>query len=275
MGAAYPSTKSDGPSTPTGSRTRHNRGVDISNLPLPPHELRRLMVAADGNPTRYAALVARRLRGEPLQYVEGSAAFGPLDLVVDPRVLIPRPETEQLWELACSLAEDPRLVLDLGTGSGALALALAHRFPAARVIAVDASRDALDVAVDNGRRLDLEVEWLAGDLFDPVPSELQGRLDLVVSNPPYVAEGEWDELPEDVRREPRQALVAGPAGTEVLDRIAAEVRPWLSPGGWVLCEIGETQGAHVEAGFAAALEQVEVRTDLAGRDRFVIGRRGA
>ena len=111
------------------------------------------MAVAGGNPTRFAALVALRLRGHPLQYLEGTAAFGPLDLAVDERVLIPRPETEQLWEMACRLVPHPRVVVDLGTGSGALALAFAHRLPAARVVAVDASPEALEVASANGDRL--------------------------------------------------------------------------------------------------------------------------
>lgn len=231
------------------------------------------MVVAGGNPTRFAALVALRLRGHPLQYLEGTAAFGPLDLAVDDRVLIPRPETEQLWEMACRLVPHPRVVLDLGTGSGALALAFAHRFPAARVVAVDASPGALEVASANGDRLGLAVEWLAGDLFDPLPAELEGAVDLLVSNPPYVAEAEWPDLPTDVRHEPRQALVAGPRGTEVLERIAAAAPRWLAPGGWLACEIGETQGGWAREAFSAGLVDVEVRPDLTGRDRFVVGRR--
>lgn len=244
---------------------------------LPAHEARRLRSAAShatDPDAAYQELVRRRLGGEPLQYLEGTAAFGPFDLVVDPRVLVPRPETEQLWELACRIAGDPRVIVDLGTGSGALAVALARRFPDAFVVAVDASADAADVARTNADRLGARVEVLVGDLFEPLPSDLEGTVDLLVSNPPYVAEREWDRLPVDVRREPRAALVAGPEGTEILDRIAQAVRTWLAPGGWVVCEIGATQGSHCRRAFTdAGLVDVDVRADLAGRDRFVMGRR--
>lgn len=251
--------------------------------PLPAHEARRLLVAAGGDPlgeavapeveARFRRLEGDRLAGAPLQYLEGSAPFGPLELLVDERVLIPRPETEQLWELAAELVADPRVIVDLCTGSGALALGMAVRFPAARVLATELSVPALVVARLNAARLGAAVELLAGDLFQPLPPELRGAVDLVVANPPYVAEIEWDTLPPDVRREPRMALVAGPSGTEVIDRIAAEAAGWLSAGGVVACEIGETQGDHVRRAFARSFEGVEVRRDLAGRTRFVVARR--
>ncbi len=248
-----------------------------STRDLPAHESRRLRAVAARDPdpeAAYRELARRRLEGEPLQYLEGTAAFGPLDLLVDRRVLVPRPETEQLWDLACRTVRDPRVVVDLGTGSGALAVALATRFPGARVLAVDASPDAAEVARTNADRLRVDVEVLEGDLFGPLPPEVRGRVDLLVANPPYVAEQEWDDLPSDVRREPREALVAGPEGTEVLDRIAAASPAWMAPGGWVVCEIGATQGAHCRRVFSdGGLVDVDVRQDLAGRDRFVLGRR--
>lgn len=235
---------------------------------LPAHEVRRLRsVAADGR--AFDDLVARRVGGEPLQYIEGSAAFGPFDLDVDHRVLIPRPETEGLWELARRRTDHPHVILDLCTGSGALAIALAASFPHARVIGADISAAALDVARENGRRHAPQVEWMLGDLFDAIDPGLRGALDVVVANPPYVAAGEWGRLPADVRREPRLALVSGPTGLEVLRRIASESPAWLAPGGFVLCEIGETQGGAVLAlfeGFAS----VEVCRDLQGRDRYVV-----
>ncbi|MDX1691694.1 MAG: peptide chain release factor N(5)-glutamine methyltransferase [Acidimicrobiia bacterium] len=261
-------------------------------MTLPAHEHRRLVAAVTGRPfgtvtgaealdaddrRRLDDLVSRRLAGEPLQHLEGSVSFGPLDLLVDARVLVPRPETEQVFDQAArSLGEagPGTLVVDLCTGSGALALALKHRFPDARVIGVDVSEDALAVAKENGTRLDLEVEWLHGDLFTPLPKRLMGRVDLLVSNPPYVAEDEWADLPTDVRdHEPRVALVAGPEGTEVLARIAEEAFWWLGVGGWAVCEIGATQGAAAERLFAAY--DREVRTDLAGRDRILVARKGA
>lgn len=252
---------------------------------LPVHEARRLWEAArrrahesrgDVDPADvYRRMERERLDGTPLQYLEGTAAFGPIELAVDERVLVPRPETEQLWELAESLVTAPTLVVDLGTGSGALAILLARSHPGARVIAVDRSTDAAEVARANAAVLAPQVEVLVGDLFDPLPVDATHAVDLVVSNPPYVAEGEWDTLPPDVRREPRAALVAGPEGTEVLDRIAADVGRWLRHGGVVACEIGETQGAHVAGAFdRAGLVDVSIRPDLTGRPRFALGWRG-
>lgn len=235
---------------------------------LADHELRRLRaVAADDD--ELAAFVARRVDGEPLQYIEGSAPFGPFDLVVDDRVLVPRPETEGLWELAANLVDDPRIIVDLCTGSGALAIALASTFPGARVVGTDLSEAALEVARVNGAAHAPGVEWSQGDLFGALDSELAGRIDLVVSNPPYVAATEWAALPDDVRREPKVALVAGPTGLEVLGRIATESVGWLAPGGLVVCEIGETQGAEATEIFAT-FESVRVVADLSGRDRYLV-----
>ncbi|MEX2422507.1 MAG: peptide chain release factor N(5)-glutamine methyltransferase [Acidimicrobiia bacterium] len=235
---------------------------------LPPHEVRRLRsVASDDR--AFDDLAARRAGGEPLQYLEGTAAFGPFDLVVDDRVLIPRPETEGLWELAAGAVTDPRLVLDLCTGSGALAIALSASYPEARVIGTDISSEALTVARENGLRHAPAVEWVLGDLFDALDAQLAGAFDLIVANPPYVASSEWARLPDDVRREPRLALVSGPTGLEVLRRIASESSAWLASGGVVVCEIGETQSDSVRDvfdGFAS----VEIRPDLQGRDRYVV-----
>jgi release factor glutamine methyltransferase len=221
--------------------------------------------------------VARRLAGEPLQYLEGTMPFGPIEVAVDRRALVPRPETEQVWEtaVACLGEAGPgTVIVDLGTGSGVLALALKHVFPAARVIAVDVSSDALDLARENSASSGLDVEFRHGDLFEPIDPGLRGRIDLVVSNPPYVADDEWVDLPPEVRdHEPRLSLVAGPLGTEVVARIAAEAYWWLGVGGWVVCEIGETQGSVVLASFGAY--EREVRRDLAGRDRILVARKGA
>jgi release factor glutamine methyltransferase len=235
---------------------------------LPDHELRRLEeVAVDEE--SLASLVARRMAGEPLQYLEGTAPFGPFDLVVDERVLIPRPETERLWELAAGLVDAPRVVVDLCTGSGALAIGLARSHPAARVIGTDISEEALEVARINGARHAPGVEWRIGDLFDALPGELVGSIDLLVSNPPYVAATEWARLPEDVRREPQMALVAGPSGLEVIRRIATESSAWLSPAGVVVCEIGETQADDIRRMFDRH-RYVRIVRDLAGRDRYVV-----
>lgn len=236
---------------------------------VPAHELKRLRAVASSD-AELSALVERRLAGEPLQYLEGTAAFGPWDLQVDARVLIPRPETELLWEIAAALTEAPSVIVDLCTGSGALAIAMAKSFPGARVLGTDLSADALEVASENGELLETSVEWCAGDLFSALPDELRGGVDLLVSNPPYVAEHEYDSLPEDVRREPRMALVAGPSGLEVYRRVAAEIENWLAEGGCFAFEIGETQGPAVFQLFENF--GPEIRKDLTGRERFLTGR---
>jgi release factor glutamine methyltransferase len=240
--------------------------------------------APDGAPpdrlaARFRGLVARCTAGEPLQYVLGSWSFRRLDLLVDRRVLIPRPETEWVVERALGLLPDngPAVVVDLGTGSGAIALSIAEeRWPRVRVVATDASADAVAVARANlaglGRR-GTGVELHVGSWWEAVPDDLRGAVDLVVSNPPYVAPG--DHLPAEVRDwEPIDALVPGPTGLEALEVILRGAIDWLRPGGWVVCEIGETQGSTVSAMAAAAgLVDVEVRPDLAGRDRMVAAQR--
>jgi release factor glutamine methyltransferase len=229
---------------------------------------------SDAQRARLDELVARREAGEPLQYLEGTVDFGPLTLKIDRRALIPRPETERLWEEAVrslGQAGPGTVIVDLGTGSGCLALALKHAFPEARVIGIDTSEDALALAKENGDLTRLDVEWLHGDLFEPV-QDLAGRIDLVVSNPPYVADG--DALPAEVAdHEPAEALYAGPEGTEVLARIADEGYWMVGVGGWVLCEIGDGQAEEARRLFAAF--DREVRRDLAGRERIVVARKGA
>lgn len=245
---------------------------------LPPHELERLRRAVTGRSraslilapqltdeeqVRLDALVARRLAGEPLQYLEGTVDFGGLEFAVDPRALIPRPETEELFEIACSLVDDPGVVVDLCTGSGALALALKHRFPDADVYATELSPDAASLARENAARLGLEVSVLDGDLFEPLPGELRGSVDLLVANPPYVAD--TDVLPADVAdHEPAMALFAGSDGLDVIRRIGEELDDWLAPHAVLLCEIGETQRD------AAAILGGDLRCDVAGRLRFVV-----
>ena len=231
---------------------------------IPAHEIRRL--AAVATPERpLAELVKLRSSGHPLQYLEGTAAFGPLMVEIDDRVLIPRPETEFLADLLAKRHSHPQLVVDLCTGSGALALFLKAVWPASRVIGTDSSPDALELAGHNGHHLGLTVEWCQGDLFAALPAALAGTIDLLVANPPYVSEAEWDLLPVDVRHEPRSALVAGPAGTEIIDRILEGVKDWLSPGGEAWIEIGETQGNYLMNRHRVALHR-----DQYGRDRFAM-----
>jgi release factor glutamine methyltransferase len=239
-------------------------------------------------------LVARRARGEPLQYVLGSWEFRGVDLMVDPRVLIPRPETEVVAQVAIDeLARggartgkaDPwsagiteYAIADLGTGSGALALALVNALPDAAVWATDASEDALAVARANLSSIGFaatRVRVVHGDWFDALPLELRGELRLVVSNPPYVSEAEYSELPAEVAvYEPKRALVSGPSGLECLEVIVRDAPAWLASDGVLVCEHAPHQAdALRELARAAGFARVDVRRDLTGRDRVLVASR--
>lgn len=235
---------------------------------LPPHELSRLEAIAGGENGSLEELVSRRIDGEPLQYIEGTAAFGPIEVKVDSRVLVPRPETEGLYEIAIRMVRNPEVIVDLCTGSGALALSLKHAFPGAAVFATDISDEAIEVARENRERTGLDIYLAVGDLFDPLPASLLGEVDLLVANPPYVAQSQFDSLPADVRREPRLALVSGATGLEHIEKIGAGASHWLRPGGVVICEIGERQGVSAATSFSDL--PAVVRKDLAGRDRYVV-----
>jgi release factor glutamine methyltransferase len=230
---------------------------------------------------RFASWVARRAAGEPIQYITGRAAFRDLDLAVDPRVLVPRPETEGLVQVVLDALRDaaarwpePR-VLDLGTGSGAIALSVAHELPRARVTATDASAEALAVARANAERLGLaaRVTFLAGAWFDALDGD--ARFEAVVSNPPYVADPEWSALPADVRHEPRDALLGGPSGLDDLRHIADEAPRHLVAGGVLALELAEQRAAEVAAWFEGAHDwsEAQVLDDLAGRPRVLLARR--
>ncbi len=221
-----------------------------------------------------AELVRRRLSGEPLQYVLGTAAFRRLELLVGPGVFIPRPETELVAERAMALLGPGGTLVDLCTGSGAIALAVADERPDARVIATEVSPAAARWATDNQRAAGLEVQLHEGDLFGPLPPALRGAVDVVVSNPPYVDERERSSLPRDVvGHEPEVALFAPGVGTSVIERITAEAPEWLRNGGWLVVEIGETQGDAVrELLVARGFTDVGIAPDLTGRDRIAEGR---
>lgn len=242
---------------------------------------------------RVDTMVERRLAGEPLQYVLGSWSFRGVDLMVDPRVLIPRPETEVVAEIA--IDEVVRLgartgksdpwsaglttysVADLGTGSGALALALVSALPDAAVWATDASADSLAVARANVSSLGspaTRVRVVEGDWFDALPIELRGELRLVVSNPPYVAAHEVDALPREViAHEPVGALVSGPTGLECLERIVADAPAWLEREGVLVCEIAPHQAdAVIDLARGAGFTDAEVRHDLTDRPRALVAR---
>jgi release factor glutamine methyltransferase len=268
--------------------------------------------STDERTERVEALVARRMAGEPLQYVLGRWPFRALELTVDPRVLIPRPETEQVVEVALgelhrtggpSVPGHPPtgvvqaspaspVVVDLGTGSGAIALALAteggRRFPDLEVWATDMSADALVVAAQNlafllasgeagaASRVRLSHGWW----FAALPAVVKGRVDLIVANPPYVSESEYAELDPGVRDwEPREALVAptgagGVGGMGDIETIVAEAPRWLRPGGALVVEIAPAQAyASIHAARRAGFHQVTTERDLAGRLRILVARR--
>ncbi len=235
---------------------------------LPNHEFSRLKAVAASNGVSLDQLVARRLSGEPLQYIEGTVQFGPIEIKVDTRALVPRPETEGLYEMAVRMVRNPEIVVDLCTGSGALALALKHAFPGATVFASDISEEAIELAMENRLLTGLDVYFALGDVFDPLPASLLGHVDLLVANPPYVSKADFAELPVDVRQEPEIALLAGPTGLEHIQMIGARAAAWLRPGGVVICEIGETQGVSASTSFIEL--PAVVRQDLAGRDRYVV-----
>jgi release factor glutamine methyltransferase len=220
---------------------------------------------------RYRELVRRRAEGEPTAYLLGAREFHGHRLAVDARVLIPRPETELLVEAGLAALPERGAALDLGAGTGAVAIALALGRPGARVTSVDVSPGALEVARANAAALGAAVTFLEGDLFAPLPAG--ERFDLIASNPPYIPSGELAGLSREVRREPRLALDGGPDGLTILRRIVAGAPGWLAPGGTLLLEMHES---HLEAlpalcraaGFATA----EARRDLAGLPRLTVAR---
>ena len=218
----------------------------------------------------YRGLVSRRARHEPVAYILGEWGFRRLTLAVDRRALIPRPETEVLVERALARIRDvdaPR-VLDVGAGTGAIALAIADEHPGARVTAIDVSHDALELARENSRRTGLAVDLREHDLSDGLP---EGPYDLVVSNPPYVEPEELETLMPDVRDwEPHVALV-GRGATAAVARAAAD---GLVPGGWLVLEVGDGQAAATAALLSElGYTDVVATPDLTGRDRVVEGRR--
>lgn len=217
---------------------------------------------------RFEELLAQRIAGEPLQYVLGNQRFMEHEFFVDARVLIPRPETEVLCERA--LARIPQgsaaQVLDVGTGSGALAVSIALARPAAIVTAVDISTDALAVAQENASRLGAFVYVVHSDLFAALSDQ---RFDVIVSNPPYIARDALTGLQAEVQREPRLALDGGPDGLAVYRRLAREGAPHLRSGGRILVEVGIGQAQAVAALFAAQIGPTEIAQDMQGTQRIV------
>ena len=225
----------------------------------------------------YASLIDQRQRGAPIAYLTGIREFWSLALRVTPAVLVPRPETELIVELALQLLPERQMrsaadqacsILDLGTGSGAIALAIASERPQSRVTGVDISPSALEVAIQNSRDLGLShIDWRLGSWFDPVPGE---RFDVIVANPPYVAAA--DPALDKLRAEPALALSAGPTGLEALSAIAAEAAPHLRERGWLILEHGSDQAPDV----ARLLERhgftgIRSHLDFSGCPRVTLG----
>lgn len=225
--------------------------------------------------TAFRETIKKRAEGMPVAYLVGHREFYSLEFAVTPAVLIPRPETETLVMEALRRLkplESPR-VLDLGTGSGAIAVAIARQHKTARITAVDVSSPALAVAIGNAQRHGVadRITFLEGDLFAPVAGQ---TFDLIVSNPPYIADAEFTSLDVGVREfEPRAALAGGPDGLDFYRRIAADVQTYLCPGGAILVEIGATQEAAVRDLFAARLDSDTSFKDSAGRPRVVTAKR--
>jgi release factor glutamine methyltransferase len=223
-------------------------------------------------------MIASRCSGRPLQYITGVQGFRRLALKVGPGVLVPRPETEMLVERCLQLLEgiDGPKVLDIGTGSGAIALSLATERPDCRVWATEISEDALEWAERNLEQTGLRnVELLFGDLFSPLPKSEKGSFNLIVSNPPYLSQEELSRAPAEVRdHEPEMALLSGDKGMATCIHIIREAHQWLAPGGRLLLETaGESQWKELRIFLARRYDEVQITNDLTGRPRFVEGRK--
>jgi release factor glutamine methyltransferase len=223
----------------------------------------------------FERLVAKRLAGVPLSHLTGRKEFWSIPFEVTPSVLVPRPETEGLVEKVLELStRESETILDVGTGSGCIAIALAKELPRAEIQAVDVSERALRVARRNAARQKVKhIEFRRSDLF----SAFRGtgvRFDFIVSNPPYISQAEWDALPPDVRDfEPRRALLAGESGLETIERLVRRAGTFLKPGGYLIFEIGEGQRDKVLGLFSRRWTEIETAWDLAGKPRVITARR--
>ena len=226
---------------------------------------------------RFFRLVARRRSRVPLAYLTGEREFWSLSFRVFPGVLIPRPDTELLVEAAVRRsAGKSETIVDLGTGSGCVAIALSRELPAARIFAVDPSRRALRAARFNAGRLAASsVTWFEGRFFKPLPRRIRaGHVDMIVSNPPYIADREWKRLAPEVRdHEPKRALAAGPDGLDFIRRLVSEARTVLRRGGWLVFEIGAGQAEAASALFGDEWDVPSLEHDLSGVPRVIAARR--
>lgn len=219
----------------------------------------------------FGRALCQRCAGTPVQHLSGEQAFRRLVVDVRPGVFVPRPETEMLVEHALEELREHEapVIVDAGTGTGAIALAMKDERPDARVFATDRSPEALELARANAERLGLAVTVLEGDLLEPLPGELRGWVDLVVSNPPYLLPGDLDGLPVEVRADPTAALVDD--GT-VYGRLAEQACRWLRGGGVLAVEIDARRGPEIVETLERAFVDVRLEPDLAGRDRVVLAR---
>jgi len=233
-------------------------------------------VIGDGERARFRELVKRRGEGEPVAYLTGTKEFFSLPFAVSKAVLVPRPETEQLVVRTIDLlreAASPRIA-DVGTGSGAIAVTLAKHLPNASITAIDVSPEAIAVARGNAEAHGVadRIEFVKSDLFANVDDSRP--FDVIVSNPPYVRDDEYDGLPRDVRlHEPKMALVSGPTGVEVIERLVHDAAVRLAPGGWLVVEIGPAEEAEEAVRRAGGLDPHPTLRDLAGHPRVIQARR--
>lgn len=224
----------------------------------------------------FEQLVRVRLEGQPVAYLTGHREFMGLDFVITPEVLVPRPETELIVEEALRIlagAPVQPIIVDVGTGSGAIAVSLARQVPRACVMAVDLSEAALSVARRNAQRHRVIVDFLLGDLLEPIPAALAGQIDLITANLPYIPTAEIDTLSSAVRSEPRLALDGGPDGLDLYRRLIPQAYRFLCPGGDLLFEVGPEQGRSALAMVSGPHWESRVMLDLAGRDRVVSARK--
>jgi release factor glutamine methyltransferase len=220
----------------------------------------------------FGRALCQRRSGTPLQHLTGEQAFRGIVVEVRPGVFVPRPETEVLVGVglrALAGAEGP-VVVDVGTGTGAVALAVKDERPDAKVLATDLSPEAVELSRANASRLGLEIDVREGELLEPLPADLRGWVDLVLSNPPYVTAEEYADLPPEVKADPPLALLGG---IEVYERLAGQAIRWLRDGGMLAVEIGDGQGQQVAELLGRSFADVRVHEDLAGRERVVAGRR--
>ena len=255
---------------------RHALGLDRHALFARLHE----PIAPDQQ-AAYHALVERRLAHEPTAYILGRREFYGLELECTPAALVPRPETELLVEEALRIAgsgvkgQGTWEIVDVGTGNGAIAIALAVNLPSACIVAIDVSGEALALGRRNAARHGVaqRISFVQGDLLSP----LVAPVDLIVADLPYVPSGDWEALPLEIRdHEPRQALDGGPEGTAVLERLLRQAPSYLRLPGWLLAEIGDDQAARLGEVAAASFPdgRIEVKQDLAGLDRLLVVRVG-